>query len=162
MKNKGYANFFFWGGDKVRYGKCGSGVLPLGCATGRPCNNRRLEHVHHANLVVFFRWKSWSCMCFDNRNNLRLWSSPNNKAVGFMDETFGFVEETVAFWDNSLCFKILPYRKWPNKRPPLNKRFVSNKFSSLRCWHCLRQPSLINAPCLIDTLYENFSSSLLD
>ena len=35
------------GADKVRYGKCGSGVLPLGCATGRPCNNRRLEHVHH-------------------------------------------------------------------------------------------------------------------
>ena len=99
---------FFWvggGADKVRYGKCGSGVLPLGCATGRPCNNRRLEHVHHANVVVFFRWKSWSCMCFDSQNNLRLWSSPNNKAVGFMDETFGFVEETVAFWDISIVLQ---------------------------------------------------------
>ena len=101
--------FFLGGGgagaDKVRYGKCGSGVLPLGCATGRPCNNRRLEHVHHANVVVFFRWKSWSCMCFDSRNNLRLWSSPNNKAVGFMDETFGFVEETVGFWDISIVLQ---------------------------------------------------------
>ena len=61
--------------------------------------------VHHANIVVFFRWKSWSCMCFDSRNNLRLWSSPNNKAVGFMDETFGFVEETVAFWDISIVLQ---------------------------------------------------------
>ena len=100
--------FFLAGGggaDKVRYGKCGSGVLPLGCATGRPCSNRRLEHVHHANVVVFFRWKSWSCMCFDSQNNLRLWSSPNNKAVGFMDETFGFVEETVGFWDISIVLQ---------------------------------------------------------
>ena len=71
-----------------------------------------------------------------------------------MEETFGFVEETVAFWDIPIVL--------PNKRPLLNKRFVSNKFSSLGCWHCIRQPSLINAPCLIDTLYENFSSFLLD
>ena len=47
-------------------------------------------------------------MYFDSRNNLRLWSSPNNKvnkAVGFMEETFGFVEETVAFWDISIVLQ---------------------------------------------------------
>ena len=44
-------------------------------------------------------------MCFDSQNNLRLWSSPNNKAVGFMDETFGFVEETVGFWDISIVLQ---------------------------------------------------------
>ena len=87
---------------------CIMGNVEVAYFTIELCHSQPM-HVQHANLVVFFRWKIL-VLCLDSRNNWRLWTSPNNKAVGFVKETFGSMEGTVAFWDIPIVLQILPYR----------------------------------------------------
>ena len=89
-----------------------------------------------------------------------------------MKETFGSMEETVAFWDVPIVLQILPYRIdivndlinahfWINASYLINSPLYAVGIvldTRLQVSQVPQARQVINAPCLEDALYENFSS----